>query len=122
MCQFLSENIKQLSRSKQNYKVFQEDRLLKFKIVPQFIKENFLQLFIGVCNEYSDSMEKIHYANCKSYVKDITKVQIDIYTKYDTIYSDNPSNMKSKITKKPKSFDQGDKSIFHLANRESVLQ
>jgi len=46
-------------------------------------------------------------------------MKIDLYTKYDTIYSDNPSNIKLKISKnkKPKNFEQGANSIFYLANR-----
>ena len=39
-------------------------------------------------------MEKIHVGQLKTYIKNINKVWISIYSKYDTIYSDNPSNIK----------------------------
>ena len=95
--------------------------MMKFTVLPLFMKENFPDLFGGVCTEYQDQMDKVHYTNLKDFTKEVQKFQIEPYTRYDTLYSDNISNVRTKLSKTPSGFSHENHSIFFIGDREKVL-
>ena len=63
--------------------------LLKFKIFTEFLKEHYLDIYVDLCNLYTESMSKIYLTNFKQYVGEIQKLTLDIYLRNDIIIPDS---------------------------------
>lgn len=89
----------------------QKNVLLKFKIFTQFLKENYLDVYIELCNVYSDIMGRFYFTNFKTYSSEINKLYVDLYTKYDLIINDNPQMMRTMLNTKGTNFNQNNKFL-----------
>ncbi len=99
----------------------QKNVLLKYKIFTQFLKENHLEIYIELCNIYSDIMGRFYFTNFKTYTSEIYKLYIDLYNKYDLLLVENPQFMRTMLNTRGTNFTQNNKSIFTLMNREDIL-
>jgi len=99
----------------------QKNVLLKYKIFTQFLKENYLEIYIELCNIYSDIMGRFYFTNFKTYTSEIYKLYIDLYNKYDLLIIDNPQFMRTMLITRGTNYTQNNKSIFTLMNREEAL-
>lgn len=89
----------------------QKNVLLKFKIFTQFLKENYLDVYIELCNVYSDIMGRLYFTSFKTYSSEINKLYVDLYTKYDLIINDNPQMMRTMLNTKGTNFNQNNKFL-----------
>ena len=64
-----------------------------------YLRENFKPIFVEICNAYSEIMAKVYYKNFKTYQKTMNNFKVDIYTKHDLLYNENPSKIKLKSAK-----------------------
>lgn len=118
---FLMEKINLLKKPKTNIQIMQKNVLLKYKIFTQFLKENYLEIYIELCNIYSDIMGRFYFTNFKTYTSEIYKLYVDLYNKYDLLVSENPQFMRTMLNTRGTNFTQNNKSIFALMGREDVL-
>ena len=86
-----------------------------------YLKENYKEIFVEICNAYSEIMAKVYYLNFKTYSKTMNSLLVDIYSKEDLIY-DAPAKIKLKNSIKVTKFDQTNRSIFFLGGRENILK
>lgn len=115
------EKINLLKKPKTNIQIMQKNVLQKYKIFTQFLKENYLEIYIELCNIYSDIMGRFYFTNFKTYSSEIYKLYIDLYNKYDMLLIENPQFMRSMLNTRGTNFTQNNKSIFTLMTREEVL-
>ena len=99
----------------------QNNVLVKYKVFMQFLKEHFLEFYVELCNVYSAIMEKFYFNNFKTYINEITKLQIELYVKQDTILNENPLLIKTALNLRGTDKNQSGFSIFSLLEREDVL-
>lgn len=112
-----------LKKPKTNIHIIQNTVLLKNKQFTRFLREYFLDVYVEICNQYSEIMSRLYLNNFKSYVNELIKLQVELYSKNDRILSDNVQhirdsidNIKSTNLNKPES-----KSIYGLVNRHNIL-
>ncbi len=68
-------------------------------------------------------MAKIYISNFKTYLAEIFKLQIELYTKTDQILPIEGQNMRQFLTQiKPTNLNQDKKSIFSLMNRDKIIE
>jgi len=54
-----------LRKPKTNIHILQKNVLIKFKIFTEFLKEHYLDIYVDLCNLYTESMSKIYITNFK---------------------------------------------------------
>jgi hypothetical protein len=83
--EFLIEKISLLKKPKTNIQILQKNVLLKYKIFTEFLKEHYLDIYVDLCNLYTEAMGKIYLTNFKTYVGETQKLTLDIYLRNDVI-------------------------------------
>lgn len=120
--EFLIEKLNLLKKPKTNIHILQKNILLKYRIFTEFLKEHYLDIYVDLCNLYTESMSKIYINNFKQYVSEIQKLTLDIYLRNDIIIPENPQNFRSYLNlRNVQNLQQENKSIFQLMNRDSIL-
>lgn len=115
------EKVNLLKKPKTNIQIMQKNVLLKYKIFTQFLKDHYLEIYIELCNIYSDIMGRFYFSNFKTYANEIYKLYIDLYSKNDLLLMENPQMMGNMLNTRGTNYTQNNKSIFTLMNREDIL-
>ena len=87
----------------------QKNVLLKYKIFTQFLGENYKEVYIELCNIYSDIMARFYFTNFKTYVGEINKLYLDLYSKTDILINENPQLMKNMVNTRGTNYSQNNK-------------
>lgn len=74
-----------------NIQIMQKNVLIKYRIFTEFLKEHYLEIYVELCKNYAEVLSKIYVTKFKSYVKELEKQLVDIYTKHDPLFSENHS-------------------------------
>jgi len=64
----LLKNFSRLRKPKTNFQIYQKNILIKYSILLLFLRENYCDIFVEICNVYSETMAKVYYFNLKTYV------------------------------------------------------
>ncbi len=78
--------------------------MIKYSILLLFLRENYTDIFVEMCNVYSETMAKVYYFNLKTYVNSMNKLLVDVYSKDDILFSDVASKMRAKFKRKVPGF------------------
>lgn len=99
----------------------QNNVLLKFKVFLTFLKDNYIDVFIEVCNTYTETMNRMYYSHFKAYIKDINALISEVYLKTDTVLNDNLQFMRGEANMRANNLKPEKRSIFNLMGRDSIL-
>lgn len=58
------------------------------------MKDHYLDIYVELCNIYTDAMSKMYLSNMKVYVGEIHKLTIDVYLRNDLIVPDSQQNYR----------------------------
>lgn len=76
-----------------------------------------------MCNSYRETLSKVYLKNYKQFLFEMEKVQVELYTKTDTLIPQDAGSMRTYLSQiKPTTLNQEKKSIFSLMGREKVLE
>jgi vacuolar protein sorting-associated protein 52 len=118
---FLIEKLNLLKKPKTNIQIMQNNVLMKYRIFTQFLREHYLDVYVELCNIYSEIMGKIYFTNFKTYISEINKLMIDLYTKQDTLLNENSQMLRAMLQTRGTTLNQQTRSIFCLMERDEVL-
>ena len=121
MRKFLLEKIELLKKPKTNIQILQNNVLLKFRVFMLFLKDHYIEVFIEVCNVYSEIMSRMYYTYFRAYIKDLNTLTSEVYNKTDTVVNENPQLMRSETQTRATNLKPENRSIFHLMGREQIL-
>ena len=107
---FILGLIQSLSKPKVNFQVLQETKLMKYKNLLLYLRENSPESFIEVCMNYNDTLGYLYLNHFKIYFSSIKKMIKEDSTKHDLICYEY---MDPKLTYVPG---------FDLKNREQLLE
>ena len=118
---FLFDKLELLKKPKTNIQILQNNVLLKFKVFMTFLKDNYIDVFIEVCNLYTETMNRMYFSHFKAYIKDINTLISEVYLKTDTVLNDNIPSMRKTTTCRATNLIPDKRTIFSLMGRESTL-
>lgn len=116
---FLLQRIGALKKPNTNIQILQQNVLIKFKYLNQFLVDHSPSVAQEVRNIYVETMSKITVSNLRRYVSSVIKLQIDVATRNDLLGTDD-GQLKSYFTSKLQLRDKG--SVFTLGDRELVVE
>lgn len=76
----------------------QENALIKYKQLTRFLREHYLDVYVEICNLYSEIMAKLYLSYFKTYIQDIQKLFVELYNKNDRILSDNSTQLRQELS------------------------
>jgi vacuolar protein sorting-associated protein 52 len=82
---FILNLIQSLNKPKVNFQVIQETKLLKFKNLLLYLRENSAESFIEVCMNYNEVLSGLYLNHFKTYLNTMKKMIKEDSTKYDLI-------------------------------------
>lgn len=106
---FILNLIQSLSKPKVNFQVIQETKLMKFKNLLLYLRENSPESFIEVCMSYNETLSMLYLNHFKIYSASMKKMIKEDSTKHDLICSEHMDSKNSYI------------AGFDLKNREVLL-
>mmetsp|Transcript_20973 Transcript_20973/g.18307 ORF Transcript_20973/g.18307 Transcript_20973/m.18307 type:complete len:238 (-) Transcript_20973:801-1514(-) len=118
---FIIHQLELLKKPKTNIQMIQENVLIKYNVFLEFLKNNYIQVFIELLNLYFELMGKLLYHNFKYYNNEMNKLCVDIYTKTDVLLSENPNILRTQINTKAEGIQSDNRSIYSSMGRENVL-
>ncbi|CAD8194932.1 unnamed protein product [Paramecium octaurelia] len=121
--EFMIDKLNQLKKPKINIQQYQIQELVKYKIFTEFMKDHYLDIYVELCNLYTDAMSKLYLSNMKVYVAEIHKLTIDVYLRNDLIVPDSQQNYRPQLNlRNVVGLTIENRSIFQLMNRDQILQ
>jgi len=118
---FIISQLERLKKPMTNIPIIQENELLRYSVFMEFLKNNYIQVFIEILNMYFELMGKIIFKKFKAYVQEVSKLCVDLYTKNDVLISENPQHMRNAVTVRAEGMVNDQRSIFSTMRRESIL-
>jgi hypothetical protein len=118
---FIIQQLERLKKPMTNIPIIQENELLRYSVFMEFLKNNYIQVFIEILNMYFELMGKIIFKKFKAYVQEVSKLCVDLYTKNDLLISENPQNMRNAVTVRAEGMWNDHRSIFSTMRRESII-
>ena len=110
-----------LKKPKTNIQIMQENALIKYKQLTRFLREHYLDVYVEICNLYSEIMAKLYLSYFKTYIQDIQKLFVELYNKNDRILSDNSTQLRQELSVQSTGL-QPQKSLYRLYNRQAILE
>lgn len=95
--EFLIEKLNLLKKPKVDVQLLQKTVLLKYKIFTEFMKDHYLDIYVELCNLYTEAMSKLYLNNFKLYVGEIAKITLDIYMRNDLIIPENMQTYRAYL-------------------------
>jgi hypothetical protein len=87
---FMISHLQKLkSKPRTNLQVLQDNVLLKYKDLLQFLRENNQETFVEICMHFTDTLGYIYHKNFKDYFTQLKKFSMDRSSKHDMIISEN---------------------------------
>lgn len=86
---FLMQRMWALRKPKTNIQILQQNVLLKYKYLAEFLRAHGKDLYSEVSGAYVDTMSKVLSLHFRTYILALEKLQLDIVTKYDLIGVDD---------------------------------
>lgn len=71
--EFLIDKLSMLKKPKSDVQQFQKTVLVKYKIFTEFMKDHYLDIYVELCNLYTEAMSKMYLANFKLYAGELAK-------------------------------------------------
>ncbi|KRX10500.1 hypothetical protein PPERSA_01512 [Pseudocohnilembus persalinus] len=119
---FLLEKIALLKQPKTNVYILQKNYLVKYRILTEFLKEHYLEIYVEICKNYAEILSKFYLTSFKAYCKEIDKLYQELYNKNDLTINDNFNYMRQQPNSKGIDLNQQGRSIFYLMDREKILK
>ena len=117
---FLVEKFEYLNKPKTNFRLVQSEMLMKYKILCVFLRDHFIEVYVEVCNQYSETMSKAYLNSIKNITSTLNKCFVELYNKHDLLLQENPSNVRLVLPAKAENLTTENRSIFHTMGRENI--
>ncbi|EGR28233.1 vps52 sac2 family protein, putative, partial [Ichthyophthirius multifiliis] len=119
---FLLEKITNLKKPMTNVGSQQINVLLDYRVFTDFLKIHYQEIYTELCIYYTETMSKLYLLLSKKNIQEAQKCMADLYSKNDTLVSDNVSNIRNQLVTKRLNISQGkNKSIFDIMGRDAIL-
>jgi len=119
---FILQQLDRLKKPMTNIPIIQENELLRYSVFMEFLKNNYIQVFIEILNMYFELMGKIIFKKFKAYVQEVSKLCVDVYNKNDILISENIQVLRGNLTVKAEGMIPDNRSIFSTMKRETILE
>ena len=119
---FIIQQLERLKKPMTNIPIIQENELLRYKVFMEFLKNNYIQVFIEILNMYFELMGKIIFKKFKAYVQEVSKLCVDVYNKNDVLISENITVLRGNLNVKAEGMVPDNRSIFSTMKRENILE
>lgn len=120
---FIIQQLERLKKPMTNIPIIQENELLRYSPFMEFLKNNYIQVFIEILNMYFELMGKIIFKKFKAYVQEVSKLCIDVYNKNDVLVTENVQLMRASLQVKAEGMVIAENnSIFSTMRRENILE
>jgi len=119
---FILQQLERLKKPMTNIPIIQENELLRYSVFMEFLKNNYIQVFIEILNMYFELMGKIIFKKFKAYVQEVSKLCVDVYNKNDILISENIQVLRGNLTVKAEGMIPDNRSIFSTMKRETILE
>jgi vacuolar protein sorting-associated protein 52 len=100
-----------LHKDKTNFQIVQQNSLIRFKALNQFLRNHSQEKYVELTNSYADYMSKRYYHDLRDYCIETAKLVQEKITKNDVVIIDE-YKYKTMAT---------DNDVFELEERESIL-
>lgn len=113
---FVLEEISMLKRPKTNIQLIQQNKLAKYKMLLLFLRDHSQPIFLEIVQVYSETLNKIYNENLTLYIKELSKLVENRFTKNHVLLPTSHEKDRSLA------FDLGDrKDVVDDVNQQPII-